>query len=98
MGFFFFFSFSWEMLMVCLSGIGVQVENHGIEEEVLEKVKLLVNRHYDENMKEKFYNSDVAKNLGKMAVSDVDWESTFFIWHKPNSNISQFTNVSQDLW
>ncbi|XP_022138962.1 1-aminocyclopropane-1-carboxylate oxidase 1 [Momordica charantia] len=73
------------------------VENHGIEEEVLEKVKELVNRHYDENMKESFYSSEVAKNLGKMPLSDVDWESTFFICHRPKSNISQITNISQHL-
>ncbi|XP_038890644.1 1-aminocyclopropane-1-carboxylate oxidase 1 [Benincasa hispida] len=73
------------------------VENHGIEERVLEKVKFLVNKHYDDNMKEEFYNSDVAKNLGKMALTNVDWESTFFICHKPTSNLSHFTNISQHL-
>ncbi|XP_008459274.1 1-aminocyclopropane-1-carboxylate oxidase 1 [Cucumis melo] len=73
------------------------VENHGIEERVLEKVKLLVNKHYDENMKEEFYNSDVAKNLGKITLSNMDWESTFFISHKPTSNVSQFCNISQPL-
>ncbi|XP_023537377.1 1-aminocyclopropane-1-carboxylate oxidase 1 [Cucurbita pepo subsp. pepo] len=81
----------------CLNWGFFMIENHGIEEAVLEKVKLLVNTHYDETMKDKFYDSEMAKNLGKIQLFDVDWESTFFISHKPTSNISRFPNISDHL-
>ncbi|KAJ4708620.1 1-aminocyclopropane-1-carboxylate oxidase 1-like [Melia azedarach] len=75
-----------------------KVENHGVEKELTEKVKQLVNAHYEDNLKESFYESEVARSLrNKDNISDVDWESTFFIWHCPSSNINQVANLSEDL-
>ncbi|KAJ4708621.1 1-aminocyclopropane-1-carboxylate oxidase 1-like [Melia azedarach] len=75
-----------------------KVENHGVEKELMEKVKQLVNAHYEDNLKESFYESEVARSLrNKDNISDVDWESTFFIWHRPSSNINQVANLSEDL-
>ncbi|GLT98661.1 hypothetical protein SLE2022_161560 [Rubroshorea leprosula] len=75
-----------------------QVENHGIDKKLMEKVKQLVNLHYDENLKQSFYESEVAKSLKhKESTSDVDWETTFFIWHRPTSNINEIPNLSEDL-
>ncbi|KAL7240034.1 hypothetical protein ACSBR2_005823 [Camellia fascicularis] len=75
-----------------------QIENHGIDEELMGKVKHLVNQHYEENMKESFYESEIAKGLeNKSITSDIDWESAFFICHRPQSNIDKFTNLSDDL-
>lgn len=36
------------------------IENHEIDKEHTEKVKQLVNLHYEENMKGKFYDSETA--------------------------------------
>lgn len=75
-----------------------QIENHGIDEELMGKVKHLVNHHYEENMKESFYESEIAKGLeNKSITSDIDWESAFFICHRPQSNIDKFANLSDDL-
>lgn len=76
----------------------LQVENHGIDEKLMEKVKQLVNSHYEEKLKPRFYESDVAKKLKTNGtISDVDWESTFFIWHRPDSNINNIADLSKDL-
>ncbi|KAF9619386.1 hypothetical protein IFM89_006573 [Coptis chinensis] len=40
-----------------------KVSNHGIGVELMEKVKRLVNMHYEEYMKESFYGSDIVKGL-----------------------------------
>ncbi|XP_057968012.1 1-aminocyclopropane-1-carboxylate oxidase 1-like [Malania oleifera] len=74
------------------------VENHGVDKELMEKVKKLVNLHYEESMKDGFYKSEIANGLEKGGrTSDTDWESSFFAWHRPTSNINDFTNLSQDL-
>ncbi|KAA8534860.1 hypothetical protein F0562_029924 [Nyssa sinensis] len=75
-----------------------KIENHGIDTELMEKVKRLVNRHYEDGMKDRFYESEIAKSLeNKSTTSNADWESTFFLWHRPNSNIDEFKNLSEDL-
>ena len=64
----------------------------------MEKVKHLVNTHYEEIMKRSFYESEIAKALeDKETASNIDWESSFFLWHRPTSNIDEFTNISEDL-
>ncbi|XP_020215521.1 1-aminocyclopropane-1-carboxylate oxidase 1 [Cajanus cajan] len=74
------------------------VENHEIDTRLMEKVKQLINTYYEENLKESFYQSEIAKRLEKQQnTSDIDWESAFFIWHRPNSNINQIPNLSQEL-
>lgn len=76
----------------------MQIENHGVDKELMEKVKQLVNQHYEEKLKQSFYESDIAKAIeNKNDTSDADWESAFFIRHRPDSNIDQFTNLSIEL-
>ncbi|KAK8660618.1 hypothetical protein V6N13_051540 [Hibiscus sabdariffa] len=75
-----------------------QIDNHGIDKELMEKVKQLVNGHYDENLKEKFYESEMVRSLNNNGIiSDKDWETTFFIWHCPNNNINEIPNISKQL-
>ncbi|KAJ0010414.1 hypothetical protein Pint_32963 [Pistacia integerrima] len=75
-----------------------QVENHGIDKKLMEKVKQLVNSHYEDNLKESFYESEMAQRLNsKDNLNDTDWENNFFIWHHPKSNINEITNLSKDL-
>ncbi|CAJ1937140.1 unnamed protein product [Sphenostylis stenocarpa] len=73
------------------------VENHEIDTQLMEKVKQLINTYYEENLKESFYQSEIAKRLEQENASDIDWESAFFIWHRPTSGISEIPNISQDL-
>ncbi|ONH97809.1 hypothetical protein PRUPE_7G212000 [Prunus persica] len=74
-----------------------QVENHGIDKQLMEKVKQLINKYYEENLKESFYKSEMAKSLEQDITSEKDWESSFFIWHRPTSNIEDIPNLSDDL-
>ncbi|KAL8456522.1 hypothetical protein ACS0TY_034656 [Phlomoides rotata] len=74
------------------------IENHEVDTVVMEEVKLLMNMHYEENMKQSFYNSETAKMLDKNEyIKEKDWETTFFVWHRPTSNINQLTTLSQHL-
>ncbi|XP_054805503.1 1-aminocyclopropane-1-carboxylate oxidase 1 [Prosopis cineraria] len=74
------------------------IENHGVDTELMERVKHLVNTYYEEYLKESFYQSELAKSLDKsVSISDEDWETTFFIWHRPTSNIKEIPNVSEEL-
>lgn len=63
----------------------------------MEKVKNMINSHYEEHLKEKFYKSEMVKALSEGKTSDADWESSFFIWHKPTSNIYKIRNISDEL-
>ncbi|KAL2455751.1 1-aminocyclopropane-1-carboxylate oxidase 1 [Abeliophyllum distichum] len=73
------------------------IENHGIDNELMQKVKQLVNLHYEENMKGNFYDSETVKTLANNeCIINKDWESTFFVWHRPNSNINELS-LSKDL-
>ncbi|XP_047074142.1 1-aminocyclopropane-1-carboxylate oxidase 1-like [Lolium rigidum] len=64
------------------------VENHGINDDIMDKIKELVNKHYEENMEKNFYSSEIAKTLGPDKVaSNVDWECSFMYHHQPKSNI-----------
>ncbi|KAI8565417.1 hypothetical protein RHMOL_Rhmol03G0257500 [Rhododendron molle] len=82
----------------CEKGGFFQIENHGIDKDLMDKVKHLVNQHYEENMKESFYESEIAKGLEKKSIASyADWESSFFIWHRPNSNVNEIPNLSDDL-
>lgn len=77
--------------------MSLQIVNHGVDKNLMEKVKNLVNSHYENNLKASFYESEVAKKLGNGRASNVDWESSFFISHRPQSNIHEFQNLSGDL-
>ncbi|XP_020088907.1 1-aminocyclopropane-1-carboxylate oxidase 1 [Ananas comosus] len=74
------------------------VENHGVDEELMEKVKALVNKHYEEMMKETFYGSDVARTFGGAVAeaSNIDWESSFFYRHQPDSNLSDLPELLRE--
>ncbi|CAJ1951611.1 unnamed protein product [Sphenostylis stenocarpa] len=74
------------------------IENHEVDKNLMEKVKQLINIHYEDNLKESFYQTEIAKRLEKKQnTSDIDWESAFFIWHRPISNIRKIPNLSEDL-
>ncbi|GAB4837816.1 Aconitate hydratase mitochondrial [Ancistrocladus abbreviatus] len=75
-----------------------QIENHGIDMDLMDKVKEYMNTFYEENLKDSFYSSDITKVLeDKQSAANTDWESSFFIWHRPKSNINEFTNFPEQL-
>ncbi|CAN6207416.1 unnamed protein product [Urochloa humidicola] len=63
------------------------LENHGVNEDLMNKMKGLVNKHYEQDMEKSFYSSEMAKILGYEKVSsNVDWECSFMYRHQPKSN------------
>ncbi|XP_057765744.1 1-aminocyclopropane-1-carboxylate oxidase 1-like isoform X2 [Salvia miltiorrhiza] len=74
------------------------IENHDVDTELMEKVKALTKAHYDHYMKPGFLDSDAAKSLSANEyVPDMDWESTFFICHRPDNTINDIAALSQHL-
>ncbi|KAL5227933.1 hypothetical protein ABZP36_016198 [Zizania latifolia] len=77
------------------------VDNHGVDATLMEEVKRFVYGHYEEHLEGSFYSSDLAKNLqlrkdndGDGGASDqVDWETTYFIQHRPKSNVADFPEI-----
>ncbi|KAF7096812.1 hypothetical protein CFC21_098713 [Triticum aestivum] len=64
------------------------LENHGINDDLMDRTKKLVNKHYEQNMEKNFYSSEIAKTIGPDKVtSNVDWECSFMYHHQPKSNI-----------
>ncbi|WOG92867.1 hypothetical protein DCAR_0312144 [Daucus carota subsp. sativus] len=74
-----------------------QIENHGIDKQLMEKVKDLVNQHYEENLRDTFYDSDIAKSFEEGNRATIDWETAVFIKHHPDSNINELPNLSQEF-
>ncbi|XP_073007904.1 1-aminocyclopropane-1-carboxylate oxidase 1-like [Typha latifolia] len=73
------------------------LESHEVEEELMDKVKGLVNQHYEESMKESFYKSELAKGLEpQKEASDADWESSFFYRYQPDSNIADIPQILRE--
>lgn len=76
----------------------LQVENHDVDTELMEEVKALTKAHYELNMMPGFLTSDTAKSLASNEyVPDRDWESTFFVWHRPGNTINDITALSDHL-
>ncbi|RZR75404.1 hypothetical protein BHM03_00056544 [Ensete ventricosum] len=54
----------------------------------MEEVKRHVYSHYDRCLKQRFYNSELAKGLGpQTGAAEVDWETTYFVQHQPESSM-----------
>lgn len=76
------------------------VDSHGVDAALMEEVKRFVYGHYEEHLENKFYASDLAKNLqtggpdDSNHVSDqVDWETTYFVQHRPKNNLADFPEI-----
>lgn len=65
----------------------------------MEKVKQLVNLYYEENLKERFFKSEVIARLAadKEKPAEIDWESSFFVRHRPISNIAEILDLSNEF-
>ncbi|KAL4299029.1 hypothetical protein S245_058486 [Arachis hypogaea] len=66
-----------------------ELVNHGIEEELLDRVERVNKEHYRKCMEQRFKEFAASKSL-------LDWESTFFLRHLPESNISEVLDLSDE--
>ncbi|KAK1422567.1 hypothetical protein QVD17_17850 [Tagetes erecta] len=70
-----------------------QIVNHGISTEVLDTVEKMTKEHYSNCMEERFKELMVAAHN---QTNDLDWETSFYIRHLPQSNISQIPDLQHD--
>ncbi|CDP05674.1 unnamed protein product [Coffea canephora] len=75
-----------------------ELVNHGIPHEMMDTVERLTKGHYKKCMEQRFKELVASKALeGVQAeITDMDWESTFFLRHLPVSNISQVPDLDDE--
>ncbi|OVA15342.1 Oxoglutarate/iron-dependent dioxygenase [Macleaya cordata] len=72
--------------------------NHGISHELMDKVETLTKEHYRKCMEQRFKELVASKALEgvETEIEDMDWESTFFLRHLPESNMSEIPDLEDD--
>ncbi|KAJ9176852.1 hypothetical protein P3X46_012123 [Hevea brasiliensis] len=72
--------------------------NHGIEPEFLDTVERMTKGHYRKCMEQRFKEMVASKGLEgvQTEIKDMDWESTFFLRHLPESNIAQVPDLDDE--
>nr|GMC78827.1 1-aminocyclopropane-1-carboxylate oxidase [Ipomoea batatas]GMD51194.1 1-aminocyclopropane-1-carboxylate oxidase [Ipomoea batatas]GME01306.1 1-aminocyclopropane-1-carboxylate oxidase [Ipomoea batatas] len=75
-----------------------ELVNHGIPHEVMDNIEKLTKEHYKKVMEQRFKDLVATKGLeGVQAeVTDMDWESTFFLRHLPVSTISHVPDLDDN--
>lgn len=76
----------------------LKLVNHGITAELMDTVERLTKEHYRKCMEQRFKEMVASKGLEDIQseVSDLDWESTFYLRHLPESNISEIPDLEED--
>lgn len=76
----------------------LQLVNHGIPIELLDTVERLTKGHYRKCMEQRFKEIMASKGLDgiQTEVTDMDWESTFFIRHLPEPNIAEIPDLDDE--
>lgn len=78
----------------------VQVVNHGIAHDLMDTVEKLTKEHYRKTMEQRFKDMVTSKGFDddsvQAEIEDFDWESTFFLSHSPESNISNIPDLDDD--
>ncbi|CAN6182490.1 unnamed protein product [Urochloa humidicola] len=79
-----------------------QILNHGISTELMDEVEMLTKDHYKRVREQRFLefaskalkDGDDAQGGGvKKAAENLDWESTFFVRHLPESNLADIPDL-----
>ncbi|KAL9241294.1 hypothetical protein vseg_015421 [Gypsophila vaccaria] len=75
-----------------------ELVNHGIPHELLDTVEKLTREHYKKCMEQRFKDLVATKGLDNVSseIKDMDWESTFFLRHLPQSNVAQVPDLDDE--
>ncbi|KAK8493573.1 hypothetical protein V6N13_062824 [Hibiscus sabdariffa] len=76
-----------------------ELMNHGISHELMDTVEKHTKEHYKKCMEQRFKEMVASKGLDQLAqseIDDLDWESTFFVRHLPESNINEIPDLGDD--
>lgn len=65
---------------------------------MLNTLERMTKEHYSKCMEQKFKEMVASKGLenAESEINDVDWESTFFLRHRPVSNISEIPDLDDE--
>ena len=69
--------------------------NHGIPHDVMDNVERMNKEHYKNRMEQRFKELVASKGLENVSteIKDMDWESTFYLRHLPDSNMSEIPDL-----
>ncbi|CAN6885100.1 1-aminocyclopropane-1-carboxylate oxidase 3-like [Brassica napus] len=72
--------------------------NHGIPYDLMDNIERMTKEHYKQFMEHKFKEMLRSKGLDTLEteVEDIDWESTFFLHHLPQTNLYDIPNMSDE--
>lgn len=72
--------------------------NHGISHDLLDTVERRTKEHYRKCMEQRFKEMVASKGLEAVQseIDDLDWESTFFLRHLPESNMAEIPDLEED--
>ncbi|WOH09730.1 hypothetical protein DCAR_0729188 [Daucus carota subsp. sativus] len=75
-----------------------EVLNHGISIELMDTVERLTKEHYKKSMEQRFKEMVEKKGLETVQneIDDLDWESTFFLSHLPQSNMADIPDLEDE--
>lgn len=75
-----------------------ELVNHSISVDLLDTVERMTKEHYKKCMEQKFKEMVTSKGLetAQSENNDIDWESTFFLRHRPLSNISEIPDLDDE--
>nr|Q8S932.1 RecName: Full=1-aminocyclopropane-1-carboxylate oxidase; Short=ACC oxidase; AltName: Full=Ethylene-forming enzyme; Short=EFE [Diospyros kaki]BAB89351.1 1-aminocyclopropane-1-carboxylate oxidase [Diospyros kaki] len=75
-----------------------ELVNHGIPPELMDTVERVTKAHYKKCMEQRFKELVASKALEgiQAEVTDMDWESTYFLRHLPQSNISEVPDLDEE--
>eukprot|EP00262_Sarcandra_glabra_P020763 TRINITY_DN841_c0_g1_i1.p1 TRINITY_DN841_c0_g1~~TRINITY_DN841_c0_g1_i1.p1 ORF type:complete len:341 (+),score=68.12 TRINITY_DN841_c0_g1_i1:127-1023(+) len=75
-----------------------ELVDHAITPELMDKVEKMTKEHYRKCMEQRFKESMATKALegAESDVKDMDWESTFYLRHLPESNMAEIPDLDDD--
>ncbi|KAB5569616.1 hypothetical protein DKX38_003409 [Salix brachista] len=75
-----------------------ELSNHGIAHEFLDTVEGMTKEHYKKCLEQRFKELVASKALDgvQTEIKDMDWESTFFLRHLPESNIAELPDLDDE--
>nr|ACY76262.1 ACC oxidase [Dimocarpus longan] len=76
-----------------------ELVKHGIPHELLDTVERMTKEHYRKCLQQRFKELVASRALEgvETEIKDMDWESTFFVRHRPESNISQLPDLDDEF-
>ncbi|XP_010913394.1 1-aminocyclopropane-1-carboxylate oxidase 3 [Elaeis guineensis] len=72
-----------------------EILNHGISHELMDEVERLNKGHYRKRREQRFkeFASKALEDASSSDANDMDWESTFFVSHLPETNLYEIPDL-----